>query len=419
MSDRYHTCVIGGGLLGVSAAIALQRRLNETGAKVLLIEQRTIGAGLSGRHSGIVRSAHRSAQIASWGMQANGMWRELDRHWGVGLPTKVTDALWIAPPEKLSRWHDMSQQLRTVGVEFNHVAVDAARRLSSGMLALNDNESVFHETQCLLIDPGQLREAMCKALSLNGVDCLMHTSVVGLGLAKDGRAREIHTTNGAFEFDHLVNAAGAWSHRLFREIVPNSVIEIPVSMERVFCANFLADPNESLNNLPLIADYQNDVYIRQWPGAQFHMHAPRSRSAKAISRCFNATQRGDVQDNAIYDSSSKTSSWVHAADFANKLRSRIPSIHTPTQISGEFSYFDITPDLGFILGPDTVIPNLHHNLGAGEAMKFAPALGEVIADSVLNDTSYASEKLLRDYSIARFRNQACNAAPLRNVGGAP
>ena len=190
------------------------------------------------------------------------------------------------------------------------------------------------------------------------------------------------------------------------------------TLSAIFCANFLAEPSRDLDELPLVADYHHNVYVRTWPGAQLHMHSPRSRDSKAISRALQASDNGEIQDDVIYSSSSLLPSWIQTADYAKKLRARFPSMGTPTQISGEFCYFDITPDLGFILGADTVIPNLHHNLGAGEAMKFAPALGEVIADSVLGQTTRHSQALLDCYSIGRFRGQMNNASPKPAMQGA-
>ena len=58
MANQYHSVVIGGGILGVAAAVALQRRLQNSGDRVLLIEKRTLGAviadsvlGQTTRHS--------------------------------------------------------------------------------------------------------------------------------------------------------------------------------------------------------------------------------------------------------------------------------------------------------------------------------------------------------------------------------
>ena len=48
-------------------------------------------------------------------------------------------------------------------------------------------------------------------------------------------------------------------------------------------------------------------------------------------------------------------------------------------------HFDITPDLRFILGKDSKITNLFHNLGSGQAMKYSPVLGEVVAEEIMGE----------------------------------
>lgn len=416
MSTRYHSIIMGGGVLGVAAAIALQRRLRKHGKQVLLIEKRTLGAGLSSRHSGIVRSAHRSPLIASWAVQANGMWRDLRHHWGIDMPMQRTKSLWVAPRRKGEHWQAMAKNLRMVGVDFDEITAAEARRQTSGQVRFDDEETIFSEQNCLMFDPSVLREIMAEALKLNDVDCLTQTAVDGIGHSNAGFVREVQTQSSTFECEHLINALGAWSPQLFAQSTPTAGLEIPVSMERVFFANFLAEPSSAVNSLPLIADFQNNVYFRRWPGAQIHMHAPRSRDRGSIARCFESSERGETGPHAIYDASARIPSWVHAADYASKLSSRFPALGTPTQVAGEFSYFDITPDHGFILGADPMMPNLHHLLGAGEAMKFAPALGEVIADSVLNESDQAATALLRDCSIARFRNQTSQLIP-QQAGG--
>jgi sarcosine oxidase, subunit beta len=68
--------------------------------------------------------------------------------------------------------------------------------------------------------------------------------------------------------------------------------------------------------------------------------------------------------------------------------------------SGYRSYFDITPDLKFILGPDTKVPNLVHCLGAGQSFKYAPVFAEIMADAVTGGTAYAN--LAAPFSISRF-----------------
>jgi glycine/D-amino acid oxidase-like deaminating enzyme len=75
--------------------------------------------------------------------------------------------------------------------------------------------------------------------------------------------------------------------------------------------------------------------------------------------------------------------------------------------SGYRSYFDITPDLKFILGPDPRVPNLVHCLGAGQSLKYAPVFAEAMADFVVGGGETA--KLMDSFSIARFDERYMSA----------
>ena len=64
------------------------------------------------------------------------------------------------------------------------------------------------------------------------------------------------------------------------------------------------------------------------------------------------------------------------------------------------SYFDITPDLKFILGRDSKVSNLFHCLGSGQGFKYAPVFGELIADCITNEGKFLDE--VEEFAISRF-----------------
>ena len=58
------------------------------------------------------------------------------------------------------------------------------------------------------------------------------------------------------------------------------------------------------------------------------------------------------------------------------------------------------PDLKFILGPDSELPNLIHCLGAGQALNYAPIFGELMSELILEGRT--KEFDLSEFSIRRF-----------------
>ena len=77
MPKHFHTIVIGGGCLGVATAVSLARRRTVDGREpVCLIEKAVLGAGLSSRHSAIIRSANASATAARLAARSTELWKD-------------------------------------------------------------------------------------------------------------------------------------------------------------------------------------------------------------------------------------------------------------------------------------------------------------------------------------------------------
>jgi len=92
--------------------------------------------------------------------------------------------------------------------------------------------------------------------------------------------------------------------------------------------------------------------------------------------------------------------------YLNKVENRFPKLVKAIYAGGYQSFFDITPDLKFILGKDTKAPNLFHCLGAGQALKYAPVFGEIIADLVTKGRIQDVQFDISEFSIARFNDKA-------------
>ena len=88
--------------------------------------------------------------------------------------------------------------------------------------------------------------------------------------------------------------------------------------------------------------------------------------------------------------------------YEDIARKRFSGLDKSIYSSGYRSYFDITPDLKFILGQDSKVNNLFHCLGAGQAFKYAPVFGELIADCITNEGKFLDE--VDEFSISRFND---------------
>ena len=402
MHKYFHTIVVGGGCLGVAAAVSLARRQGARG-RVCLVEKAVLGAGLSSRHSAIVRSANASSIAATLAAKSTGMWKDLSNLWGARVACDRVGAIWIGAgspsTDDPNPWRDLEVSMKGVGVVFHAIDQAEVRQLTSGKLRLDPDELYFFEPEVLQLEASDVLRAMQEAVAVNRVELYEHTRVEQFLTDGQGAICGVKTNHGELRCDFIVNAAGGWSANLFAPLG----LRIPVALEPVYAANWLVSASDLPENLPIIADYVNLAYFRRWRGSILHMHQPRERGPHGIAASFARSMMNPVGADIIYDAANYAVTQQQSARYSDKVRERFPAVGRPIYGGGYVSYFDITPDLKFILGKDDHIANLFHVLGAGQALKYAPIFGELIAELVLE--GHNRDMDLEEFSIARFTDK--------------
>lgn len=124
--------IVGGGLMGLSAAFHLRRA--EPGARITVLERQRVGAAASGASAAGVRVMGRDPAERALALASLARWPDLDRELeaptgyrrGGGLRLALDDAAWQAAPAWVA-------EQRADGVPVELVDADAARRLAPGI----------------------------------------------------------------------------------------------------------------------------------------------------------------------------------------------------------------------------------------------------------------------------------------------
>lgn len=405
MAERFHTVVIGGGCLGVASAISLTRRASaSTSSKVCILEQAVLGAGLSSRHSAIVRSANASLAAAVLAHRSTQLWKDLRSVWDVDIPVERSGAIWIGRDDHAATensWRLLERAMQSRGIEFRAIDRREAARRSQDCMRLDPDEIYFFEPDVLQLDSADIMHAMQTAVRKHDIALKEHTRVLGIDVDGVGRIRGVRTNHGDIACDYVVNAAGAWSAGLFARIG----LSIPVALEPVYAANWLVSSDDLPESLPIIADYVNRAYFRHWRGSILHMHQPRDRAPAAIAAAFGRSLMNPAGADVIFDATNYAVTQAQLSAYLDKVRDRFPKAGSPLYAGGYVSFFDITPDLKFVLGPDADIENLVHCLGAGQALKYAPVFGEIIADFILSGRPADATLDWNEFSAVRFKQK--------------
>ena len=404
MNNIYHTIVIGGGCLGVASAVSLARKLNLNGTNkdVCILEKSVLAGGISSRHSGIIRSANASIQAATFAEEANSMWRNIHEYWGIGIKPEQPGAIWIAKNDKkesAKTWIDLEKKLKKSNIDFSKINSKEIKSLTNNLIRIDEeNEIYFYEPNAMLFDPIKIRNMMYTALEINNVKLKENTRVIGFELQSENKIKKIKTNRGIFLAENIINAAGGWAPQIFDSIN----VKIPVSLQPVYVSNWLISKKKLPDNFPIIADYINLSYFRTWRNGELHIHQPRDRSPASIARSFAEEPTSMKGADVFFDSSNYTASYSETNKYAEMIRDRFPHVAPYIFNGGYITFFDITPDLKFILGKDKNISNLFHCLGAGQAFKYAPIFGEILSDLVLKKKPKIKNFDLQEFSIKRF-----------------
>ncbi|MDC3090925.1 FAD-binding oxidoreductase [Rickettsiales bacterium] len=398
----YHTLVIGGGCLGASTAISLQHKLNKRNKKekVCLIDKSVLCAAESSRHSGIVRAANADQDASIMATESIKLWKNLGSIWGIDMDLEQFGAIWIAKKNQDGKniaWNKLSKRMESINVSFKEIDNVIASDLCGDSLIVNENESYYFEPEALQIDPSILRSTIYDALDFNGVDVFEKTEVDSI-LHKSSDITTCITNKGKFSAKNFVNAVGAWSPQLFQKIG----LKIPVTIEPVSVVNWMESPKQIRHEYPIIADYVNLCYFRSWRGNKLHAHRPRKRSVYEIAKSFINDLCAVNGGEYLNEPMNQSLAYNQIKTYEDIARKRFSNIDNTVYSNGYRSFFDITPDLRFILGNDSQYKNLFHILGSGQAMKYSPLLGESIAENILNEPDITEKFNYKKFSINRF-----------------
>jgi len=210
--------IVGAGVLGAALARSLARR----GLEVTLIEQYGPDDPRRASHacSRILRLAHgEDARETRSAWLSRQLWLELERDSGRSLFSEVGMA-WLAPSGEAT-WEGAGRSaLADEGIEAELLSPSTAAGLLPG-LRTDDLEQVLYEPQAGLLRATEAVRALVDDAVAAGAELLRGRA------APDGAA--VLVGGRRLEGDRVVWACGAWTPRLFPELVRGKVIQQDVS----------------------------------------------------------------------------------------------------------------------------------------------------------------------------------------------
>lgn len=199
--------VIGGGIVGLSIAMELKKRLSD--AKIVILEkEKSCGMHASGRNSGVLHAGfYYAADSLKARFTADGnrsMTRFCEDH---GLPVRKCGKLVVAQDESDLPWLDeLLNRARENGVALEDIPQDEAEEIEPRVRTFR---RALYSPSTSCVDPGAVMKKMAQQAVSAGV--ILRTGV--RCLRATGR-NAVETGEGYYQTDFLVNAAGLYADKI-------------------------------------------------------------------------------------------------------------------------------------------------------------------------------------------------------------
>jgi glycine/D-amino acid oxidase-like deaminating enzyme len=212
--------VIGGGVIGVSAAYHLARK----GHSVALVEKGHVGGEQSSRNWGWCRQQGRARAEIPLAREALRLWEDMQNDAGTDAGFRRTGVLFLTKnPEELAAWEKWAAIAREQQVHSTVLSVAEVKERLPG----NADEWIggLHTPSDGRAEPSMAVPALATAARKRGVT--IHQGCAARGLETEGgRVSAVVTEKGTIKTEAVLLAGGAWSSLFCRR----HGIDLPIGL---------------------------------------------------------------------------------------------------------------------------------------------------------------------------------------------
>lgn len=366
MSEQADVLILGGGGVGVSAALYLARR----GARVILLEKGLVGGQASGVNHGGVRIQGRHVAEMPIALRARRLWERMEEHVGTRAEFTVCGHLKLARSEEqaaeLDAWDDVAAQFGVRNVKLGRNALRAEYPFLGPDCIAGSFLDIDGGANPRLLAPAfaaRAREAGAVLLERHEVRAMGH----------DGALFRLEANGRAFAAPVLLNVAGYWAGAVaerFGEKTPLGAT-LPNMMVTEPLAHF------SGRSIGVVG---GDVYLRQTERGNVIIGGGR---AEAIDEAMHTRPLPAISRGAM-----------------GRAIQLVPQLEGAMIIRSWSGVDGGLPDKIPVIGPSRTTAGLFHAFGfSGHGFMIGPTVGEIMGELILDGRT---DVPLDPFDIARF-----------------
>ena len=359
MSNTADVIIIGAGIQGASLAFYLAQR----GVKALVLEKNFIGAGATGRSSGMVRMHYDVRQDSELAWVSFGYFKNWAERVGGESGFTRTGFLQIVAREHEDALRKNTAMNQEIGIPTFLITAEDVKRLVPSFVT-DDFDVAAYEPESGYADPTSTTASLMAAAKEKGARIAQDCAVTGM-IAESGKVKGLNTSQGEFFAPVVVNAAGPWADKI------NAMVglDIPLTTWR-HDIMFVGRPKEVGLSHPAAIDFPNEMYFR-----------PESGGLTLVG-LEDGNPLGDSPEG---DTDHASKGFVERA--IERICQRIPAMENGYLHTAHGGYDGITPDQHPLLG-QAGPEGFYLQCGmSGTGFKIAPAIGLCMSELILDGES--------------------------------
>ncbi|MEZ0341622.1 NAD(P)/FAD-dependent oxidoreductase [Mycobacterium sp. pV006] len=387
--------IVGAGLEGCAAAWALAER---GVTDVFVAERHTVGSGMTGKSSGIVRCHYGVSTLAAMAAVGLEVFEQADEHFGTDIGFRQTGyVVGVGEPNVDALRKSLAAQ-RAVGVDTEEIDESAVARMWP-YADLTPFAAFGWEPRGGFGDAYRTAQAFSASARAAGATVRQGTTVAGL-LVDGDRVTGVQLADGTeVHAGAVVVATGAWT----RPFLAPYGVDVPIRVMREQIV--LIDPGidaAAVGRLPVFSDLVSLQYVRP-------------EGTQVLFGNSDLPAYGDLTEADPDDYLNRsTDDFVDLT--VDKVGTRFPGFADAAISSSYAGCYDVTPDWNPVISA-APLDNLIVAAGfSGHGFKIAPAVGRLVADLVVDGYSRDPRIPASDFALTRFADGNLLTTPYPYVG---
>ncbi len=366
MTETADIVVVGGGCIGTSTALHLAER---GAGKVLLLEQKELANGASGKGTGIIRTHYTHPALAALAYQSLTLFQQFgDRFGGYDAGFDPCGYFVLVGPDEVETLTQVTDMHRDIGINVALVDPDLVQA-HLPFLRVDDVAVAAYEPDSGFGSPPLTTRAFAqRALDL-GVEIRTHTPVTGMELDAAGRIAAVQTPAGAIATRTVVDCVGPWARQFTEGVgLPFPVLPVVEHVVVVERPPLYPTCHAVVSDLVSLVHFRSDAdgpYTRIGNSdPRWHREMTLENAADFHGQCYQGV--GDR--------------------LAASLAYRCPGLADAPIRDTYTGIWGLTPDYQPIIDRLDHVPGLYCAVGfSGHGYKLSPILGDLISQMVVGE----------------------------------